>query len=125
MELIDRIEKGKGSRAVQVKKAIAAIDEADKVLNVLDEKVAPYAFWMPMRELLKNIRDFDRYTKYSQDVMVEELNGCIDIVNRKIRLYHEADVTVRLLFGKHTGETRVYKESTAQEVIEMGLAELA
>ena len=125
MELIARIEKRNGIVAEQVKKAIAAIDEADKVLNVLDEKVAPYSYWMPMRDLIKNIRDFKRYTKSSQDVMVAELNGCIDIVNNKIQLYHEKDVPVRLLVGKHTGEVRVYKESIAKEYIEMELAEPA
>ena len=125
MEFIEKVDRSKRNMAEQVENAVAAIDEVDKVLNVLEEKVAPYGYWFPMKEIVNNLREYDRYSKYSQAVLVEELNGCIDIVNRKIELYHEKDVPVRLLFGKHTGEVMVYKESTAQEYIIMGLAEPA
>ena len=126
MELIERITKerlfGK-SKAELVKEAVAAIDEVDKVLNVLEEKVAPYGYYIPMREIIDSARDFERYTGTSQSVLIEELNGCIDIVNYRIRNFNEKDVQVRILVGANAGKIKVYKESTADEFIEMGWAE--
>lgn len=121
MELIRRIETGK---AEDVKRAISDIEKADEVFHVLDEKVAPYGYYIPMREMIDNARDYEKGTYYSQLVIIEELNGCIAIINDKITLSEEPDVEVRIMVGKKQGEIKTCKESTAMEFVEMGLAEL-
>lgn len=114
----------KASKAAEVMAAIAAIDEADKVLNVLEERVAPYGYYIPMKEIIDNAREWDKYTATSRRVLVAELNGCIDVVNHRIRLYREKDVTIKMLVGKNKGKIKTVKESTAKDFIDCGDAVL-
>ena len=126
---IPRIEKNrfynKETKAREVKAVISAIDEVHKVINVLDEKVAPYGYYIPMREIVDSARDWERYTSSSRDVLIAELNGCVDIVNHRIRNHNEPDVTVIMLEGKNKGKVMVFKESTANLFIESDMARLA
>lgn len=121
MEIIGRINTGS---AEDVKRAISDIEKVDEVLHVLDEKVAPYGYYIPMREMIDSARDYEKCTYYSKLVIIEELNGCIAIINEKIALSEEPDVEVRFLVGKNQGEIKSYKESIAIEFVEMGMAEL-
>ena len=114
----------KQEKAAEVKAAIAAIEEVDKVLNVLEEKVAPYSYYIPMKEIVESAKDWSMCTYDSRAVLIAELNGCIDIINIKIRLYNEKDVTIRLLIGKKTGTLKTVKESIAEDYLTLGLAEL-
>lgn len=112
----------KKKKALELKKVIEAIDEVNKTLNVLEEKVAPYSFYIPMKEIIDNVRDWERYTYSSRAVLIDELNGCIDIINHRIRLYNEQDVTVKLLHGPKAGMIKALKESIAKDYVECGLA---
>ena len=132
MEKLNEIARIKVERFYDVRKkeeevmaAVRAIDEVDKVLNVLEEKVAPYSYYIPMAEVVKPAREWRSYTSSSRDVIIAELNGCIDIVNCRIRLFNEKDVLVVLLEGKNKGQTKTYKESTAQAFVECGMARYA
>lgn len=120
-----KIARVKAEKAAEVQAAIAAIDEVDKVLNVLVEKVAPYNFYIPMSEIVDNARNWSNYTSCSRQMLIAELNGCIDIINRKIELYNQKDITVRFLVGGNAGTITTLKESIAKEFSEMGIVELA
>lgn len=112
------------TKAKEVKEAVESIDRIDKELNVLNEKVAPYGNCVPMSEIVDNARRWNDFSDCSRDVVIEELNGCIDIINNKIRLHNEKDVKVKIIMGKDTGEVKVLKESIAKDFIDCGVAVL-
>lgn len=111
-------------KEAEIKAAIAEIREVDKTLNVLEEKVAPYGFYIPMREIIDSAEGWRNCTRTSRAVLIAELNGCIDIVNHRIQVYNEKDITVRFLVGVEAGAVKTLKESTAKAFIQMGIVEL-
>lgn len=112
-------------KEAEVKAAIAAIDDVDSTLNVLEEKVAPYGYYIAMREIVDSAREWSNYTAASRQVIIAELNGCIDVVNAKIRLYNEDDKEVIFLAGEKFGNIKVLKESLATALVELGIAKMA
>ena len=111
------------TKAEEIRNTLVAIRKVDEVIHVLDEKVMPYHTWIPMREIIDKMDDWEKYSHSSRSIMISELNGCIEIINDSIRLYYEKDVEVRYLRGKKAGTTKVVKESVAEELVAIELAE--
>ena len=111
------------TKAEEIRQTLVAIRKVDEAIHVLDEMVMPYHTWIPMREIIDKLDDWEKYSHSSRSIMISELNGCIEIINDSIRLYYEKDVKVRFLRGKKAGTTEVVKESVAEELVAVELAE--
>ena len=81
--------------------------------------VSPYGYGVKLDDFMKHFDDYEEYTRDSQAVMLDELNGLIMIyVNKWLKKEHEPKVSVRLANGR----VRELPESTANDFVEMGLA---
>ncbi len=104
-------------------KAQEVIDICNKY-GFMANVVMPYGFKMTVEELTRNWADYDRCTNSSKEIMRDELNGFLPILDQWVKIENEPIVKVRCLLGNLAGQIRKYHESTAQELIEMGFAEL-
>ena len=104
-------------------KATEVIDTCNKY-GFMTNTIMPYGFKMTVEELTKNWKDYDHYTSSSKAIMRDELKGFLPILEHWVKLENEPKVKVRYLLGKLAGQIKEHPESTANDFIEMGFAEL-
>lgn len=104
-------------------KAKEVIDTCNKY-GFMKNKIMPYSFVMTVEELVENWKDYDCYTWSSKELMQDELLGFLPILEHWVEVENEPMIKIRLLGGKHAGEIREYHKSTADDFIEMNIAEL-
>lgn len=104
-------------------KAQEVIDTCNKY-GFMANVVMPYSFKITVEELTRNWADYDRCTNSSKAIMRDELKGFLPILDQWVKVENEPVVKVRCLLGSLAGQIKEYHESTANELISMGFAEL-
>ena len=103
-------------------KALAAetIETCNKY-GFMENTIMPYSFKMTVRELVKNWKDYDRCTRSSQQIMVDELKGFLPILQHWVKLADEPKVKVKMPNGK----IKEVPKSVADDLIDLGAVAVA
>ena len=84
-----------------------------------NRRITPYGYGIELSKFMEHFDDFEEYTRDSQVLMLDELNGLIEIcINKWLEKELEPKVSVRMANGK----VRELAQSTANDFVEMGLA---
>lgn len=95
-DMVERINNMKAVNADEIKAAVEMIDRANLEMNFMSEKVMPYGYPVTVESIVDANRDFEAYTKSSQEVLFMELQGLINILNHWIDQYNEPKVWVQV-----------------------------
>lgn len=109
------------TKKTEVDEILKAISEADKEIHFIDTLTGmPYGYKEYFKGYFNRMKDFKKYTYSSQSIMIDEMNGWIDLINNEIKLFYEPDVEVEFIIGRLTGQRAIFKESFARDSIEYG-----
>lgn len=86
--------------------------------------IHPYNYPINIVKFLDGFADYRRCTHMSKQVMLQEINGLIEILNHWIAREEEPKVTIRFLTGKKAGQTKDIPASDAEAYVEIGFAEI-
>lgn len=104
-------------------KAQEVIDICNKY-GFMKNIIMPYGFQITVEELTRNWKDYDRCTYDSQAIMRDELKGFLPILEHWVKLENEPKVKTRTLIGKLAGQIKECPKSMAEELVQIGFAEL-
>jgi len=91
-----------------------------------DKAVHPYSYTMNIMELVESDgwKNFKQYTFSSKQLIISEINGLINILNRWEELELEEKITIKFIVGKNVGAVKKVAKSIANEYAELNLAEI-
>ena len=104
-------------------KAREVVDTCNKY-GFMNNTIMPYSFKITVEEFTRNWKDYDRFTNSSKAIMRDELEGFLPILEHWVKIENEPMIKIRCLLGNLAGQIKEYHESTANELIEIGFAEL-
>lgn len=106
----------------EIKAVVKELREMVKKYHWETKKVAPYSFWITVDEFINNSNydDVEKFNYTSRSLMIDELNGFIDIADIWEKQEKEPKVTIKTV----TGKVMEVPKSTADEFIAVEFATL-
>lgn len=124
---VEKLRAGKWNHQMatteEVAEKVAEITAIVEKYGFGDTEIHPYSFGIKINDFLRGFKDYGRCTTGSKHQMLAEINGFIPILNHWIEEEEEPKITIRLIRGKHTGEIREVAKSTAEDYIDLEMAE--
>ena len=118
---MEKIRNGKWesdiATAEEFESAVSEIKQLVSEYGFEERAVFPYSFKMTVEELVDGWTDFARCSFSSKQIMIQEMNGFIDVLNKWVEQENEPQVTVRLTNGK----VKDIPESYVDDYMECGL----
>ena len=102
----------------KIKEIIATCEK----YGFMQDKVCPYGFWETVEHMVSRWKDYDRCTDDSKWLIREEIRGFEPILKHWIEYAEQPKILIKLIDGKYKGETKEYPQSTAELLIEGGMA---
>lgn len=107
---------------MNVHETLKEIENTCNQYNFWERKIMPYGFGIKVKRIFQNWKDYDLCTIDSQSVIRDEIKGFLPILERWIDYENQPMVKVKIIKGDNSGQFREYHKSTADTLIEAGLA---
>ena len=107
---------------MDVKQTLSEIEKTCNQYDFWDRKIHPYGFGIKVKRIFQNWKDYDLCTATDKSIMRSEIRGFLPILAKWVGYENEPLVKVKIIKGDNAGQFREYHKSTADTLIEAGLA---
>lgn len=127
---MEKLRNGKWKTDIATKEefnnAVAEIRAIVAKYNWQDKIIHPYAFATKIGDFINGDgwTNFHQYTFSSKQILIDEVNGLIDILNHWVELEEEEKIAVRIIGGNKDGQIEKLPKSFVAQFLECGMMEL-